>query len=231
MSTAPTSRIAYAAIPQGQSAPSSPVGSSQRLVSLLSSHEVFATPTEGAHPFAAIASHRPLTGERTSLPVLDDAVTGSGERCLKVLLPGRPNGHTGWIRQRSTTASRTTWQIVVHTTTRTMAVERFAHVVRIVAVVVGSPETPTPSGEFFVEEVLRLDRSAVGAPYAFALSARSNVLQEFDGSPGQVALHGLENIGGTPGTAVSHGCVRVDRATLTWMVTRIAPGTPVRIEP
>lgn len=111
-----------------------------------------------------------------------------------------------------------------------MTVESRGRPVRTVEVVVGAAPTPTPDGLFFVEEVLRLNASAVGAPYAFALSARSNVLQRFDGGPGQIALHGLGNIGGVPGTATSHGCVRVTSEMLGWMVTRIGPGTPVRIE-
>jgi lipoprotein-anchoring transpeptidase ErfK/SrfK len=69
----------------------------------------------------------------------------------------------------------------------------------------------------------------VGAPFALALSARSDVIQEFDGGPGQIALHGLENVGGVLGTAESHGCVRLDTAAMTWLVARIAPGTPVTI--
>ncbi len=70
---------------------------------------------------------------------------------------------------------------------------------------------------------------AVGAPFALALSARSTVYQEFAGGPGQIALHGLGNVGGTPGTAVSHGCVRLDARAMTWLVRRIGPGVPVTV--
>ena len=71
--------------------------------------------------------------------------------------------------------------------------------------------------------------NAVGAPFALALSARSNVFQEFDGGPGQIALHGLANVGGQLGTAVSHGCVRLSASALAWLVLRVGPGTPVSI--
>jgi lipoprotein-anchoring transpeptidase ErfK/SrfK len=57
------------------------------------------------------------------------------------------------------------------------------------------------------------------------------VLYEFDGGPGQTALHGIENIGGVPGTAVSHGCVRLNTPAITWLARHIAPGVPVTIEP
>jgi lipoprotein-anchoring transpeptidase ErfK/SrfK len=101
--------------------------------------------------------------------------------------------------------------------------------VRIVKAVVGKPSTPTPRGEFFVEEVIQLRAGDVGAPFALALSARSNVLQEFEGGPGQIALHGLANVGGVLGTAVSHGCVRLSNSMMRWLVVRISPGVPVTI--
>ena len=75
----------------------------------------------------------------------------------------------------------------------------------------------------------QLRRGDVGAPFALALSARSNVFQEFDGGPGQIALHGLANVGGILGTAVSHGCVRLDNDAMRWLVIRIGPGVPVTI--
>ena len=101
--------------------------------------------------------------------------------------------------------------------------------VRIVKAIVGKPSTPTPHGEFFVEESIELRAGDVGAPFALALSARSNVFQEFDGGPGQIALHGLTNVGGVLGTAVSHGCVRLDNGVMRWLVVRIGPGVPVTI--
>jgi lipoprotein-anchoring transpeptidase ErfK/SrfK len=94
---------------------------------------------------------------------------------------------------------------------------------------VGKPATPTPLGAFFVEEAVQLRSEDAGAPFALALSARSDVLQEFDGGPGQIALHGLSNVGGVLGTAVSHGCVRLADEATRWLVVRIGPGVPVTI--
>jgi lipoprotein-anchoring transpeptidase ErfK/SrfK len=95
--------------------------------------------------------------------------------------------------------------------------------------VVGKPSTPTPHGRFFVEESVRMLPGSAGAPFALALSARSNVLQEFEGGPGQIAMHGVANLGGTPGTAVSHGCVRLANRDIRWLVSHVAPGVPVII--
>ena len=197
---------------------------SQELAGLLRAHEARSAPGNRSAIVELIPSTTPITGVRTVLPVL--AHHGGW---LKVRLPGRPNGHVGWIVRKGTTASVTAWHLVVDLSRRLVIVYRSGRPVRDFRAVVGKPSTPTPRGEFFVEESIALRPTDVGAPFAFALSARSNVLQEFDGGPGQIALHGLANIGGVPGTAVSHGCVRLPTAVMRWLVTRIGTGAPVTI--
>lgn len=123
----------------------------------------------------------------------------------------------------------TPWHIVVETSRRRVLVFRAGHVVRIFRAVVGKSSTPTPAGMFFVEEAVRLSPGDVGAPFALALSARSDALQEFDGGPGQIAVHGRANIGGVPGTAASHGCVRLDDEAMRWLVERVGAGVPVTV--
>jgi lipoprotein-anchoring transpeptidase ErfK/SrfK len=76
-----------------------------------------------------------------------------------------------------------------------------------------------------------MPRGSAGAPFALALSARSNVFQEFEGGPGQIAMHGIANLGGTMGTAVSHGCIRLSNRNVTWLAARVPPGTVVTIAP
>lgn len=95
--------------------------------------------------------------------------------------------------------------------------------------VVGKPSTPTPRGVFFVEEALALFSYEAGSPFALATSARSNALQEFDGGPGQIALHGTDNLTGALGTAVSHGCIRLSTRAITWLARRIGAGVPLTI--
>ncbi|MHB8694179.1 MAG: L,D-transpeptidase [Solirubrobacteraceae bacterium] len=94
---------------------------------------------------------------------------------------------------------------------------------------VGKPSTPTPTGEYFVEENIILGAGGLGGPFALATSDRSNVFQQFDGGPGQIALHGLDNLGGQLGTAESRGCIRLADSAITWLAARIGPGTPVTI--
>jgi len=209
---------------------SRPAGShGQQLALLTHSAEAFSSPNRGSRPVGTVSRTRPITGEQTALPVIAHASDAHHAAWLKVLLPGRPNGHTGWISTRWTTPAVTRWQITVRLSTRQVIVLRDGHVARTFKGVVGKPSTPTPLGRFFVEETVALSRSEVGAPYALALSARSNVLQEFAGGPGQIALHGTDNVGGVPGTAASHGCVRLATQAITWLGTRIGPGTPVTI--
>jgi L,D-transpeptidase catalytic domain len=89
----------------------------------------------------------PITGERTVFPVL-----ARDGHWLKVRLPGRPNGHTGWIRRDATALFVTDWHIVVDLSRRQVTVYRAGHPVQVFRAVVGKPSTPTPLGEFFVEE-------------------------------------------------------------------------------
>ena len=135
----------------------------------------------------------------------------------------------GLIRKQATVSSFTPWHLVVELARRRVLAFRRGRVVKTFLAVVGKPSTPTPTGTFFVEEAMRFSPGALGAPFALALSARSNVYQEFDGGPGQIALHGLTGIGGVPGTAVSHGCIRLEGAAMTWLVLRISAGAPVTI--
>jgi lipoprotein-anchoring transpeptidase ErfK/SrfK len=172
---------------------------------------------------------RPITGSRTVLPVLEHATGADGAQWLKVMLPGRPNGREGWIRQAETEETTTDWHLVVSTSRRRVFVYRGGSLAQTFRAIVGKHSTPTPHGGFFVEETIRMRPDSPGAPFALALSARSNVLQEFEGGPGQIALHGVGNIGGKLGTAVSHGCVRLGNRSIRWLAGRIDPGTPVTI--
>jgi lipoprotein-anchoring transpeptidase ErfK/SrfK len=196
----------------------------QELAALQSSHRVRAAPRATSALVTVVPGVTPITHDRTVLPVL-----AHHGRWLKVRLPGRPNGRTGWITKTATLHWATNWHLVVNRSRRQVSVYRSGRLLRVFKAVVGKPSTPTPAGEFFVEESIALRSSDVGAPFALALSARSEVLQEFDGGPGQIALHGLSNVGGVPGTAVSHGCIRLGDDVMRWLVVRIGTGTPVSV--
>ena len=225
--TALISLAALVALAAAAPLASARVASSTTVATLLATHKVYKSPG-GAYQ-ETVAGTRPITGETTVLPVLAKRTKGK-HTWLMVRLPGRPNSHTGWIKGAGATLGTNTWHIVVSTEQRRAFIYDKGHLVHNWLVVVGAAADPTPHGEFFIEENIQEPSTFPGAPYALATSARSNVFSEFDGGPGQVALHGMGGgLNSTPGTAVSHGCVRFVNSEITWLAQRIAPGTPVTI--
>jgi hypothetical protein len=204
------------------------VPATQRLVVLEQDHAVRAKPSRHARTVEWLAVRRPLTGVRTVLPVLGRARSPGGQAWVHVRLPGRPNSHAGWIRAYRTRRTSTDWRLSLDLSARRLTVYRQAHLSHRFPVVVGKPSTPTPTGQFFVEEALDISYQ-VGGPFALATSARSNVLQEFEGGPGQIALHGTNGLSGALGSAASHGCVRLGTAAVTWLAHRIGSGVPLTI--
>lgn len=199
----------------------------QTLVVLLHGHVARAAPNAKAGAIEAVAARRPLTRVATILPVLGRGGRGGG--WLRVRLPGRPNSHTGWISAKRTRATATEWRIVVSLSARRVTVSYSGHTMRRFRAVVGKTSTPTPRGTFFVEEALALSPDEAGGPYALATSARSNVFQEFEGGPGQIGIHGTNNLSGAPGSAASHGCIRLRPRAITWLARRIGAGVPMTV--
>jgi lipoprotein-anchoring transpeptidase ErfK/SrfK len=213
-------------VPAQASAPRAPA--SQALVVLLRDHVARTRPSVRAHRLETVAARRPLTRVRTILPVIQRSTSDDGRSWVHVRLPGRPLGHTGWIPTSFTREASTGWSLAVDLSARTVTVREQGRVTRRFRAVVGARGTPTPRGSFFIEEAVAL-AAQNGGPFALATSARSQVLQEFDGGPGQIALHGTHNLTGALGTAVSHGCVRLSPRAITWLARRIGQGTPLTI--
>jgi lipoprotein-anchoring transpeptidase ErfK/SrfK len=201
----------------------------QPLVVVLHDHAARTAPHAQARRIETVDSRRPLTRTRTVLPVLGQATGSNGSSWLRVRLPGRPNGHAGWISSKRTKPTVTPWQIVVDLSERRLTVYRGDRAKRRFRAVVGRPSTPTPRGTYFIEEALAISPSDSGGPFALATSARSNVYEEFEGGPGQIGIHGTNNLSGRPGTAVSHGCIRLRTRAITWMAGRIGAGVPLTI--
>ncbi|HEX5713001.1 MAG TPA: L,D-transpeptidase [Solirubrobacterales bacterium] len=205
------------------------VAAGQTLAVLLHDHVARAAPSAQGGRIEAVAARRPLTRARTVLPVLGRASGPKSGSWLRVRLPGRPNGHTGWISANRTRQIATPWQLRIKLSTRRLTVYRGGQVRRQFRVVIGKPSTPTPRGTFFIEEALALSSYETGGPFALATSARSNVYQEFEGGPGQIGIHGTSNLSGAPGSAASHGCVRLRPRAITWIARRIGAGVPLTI--
>jgi lipoprotein-anchoring transpeptidase ErfK/SrfK len=205
-------------------------GSSAELQPLLTlDRGVFARtgPSSAAPPLGRIAARTPLTGSEVVLPVVRTTVGPGGGNWLRVRLPRRPNGATGWVPASAGRLGSTPWRIVVHRRARRAVVFEGAKRRAVFPIVVGTPSTPTPLGTFFVVEMLHLAPGVAEGPWALATSAYSNVLQEYDGGPGQVALHGTVGLSDPLGTFSSHGCVRFAPAAITWIARHVDQGTPV----
>ena len=163
--------------------------------------------------------------------MLQTARGPAGGRWLRVQLPMRPNGASGWIPADSGSAGKTAWRIIVHRGAHRATIVRGTKVMANYMVVVGQPTTPTPLGTFFVVEKVRIAPGVTEGPWALATSAYSEVLGEFAGGPGQVALHGIVGLDAPLGTSASHGCIRFGNTAITWLATHIDQGTPIVIQP
>jgi len=215
-------------------AEAAPIAAEQQAVTLLDVKRVSSGPSPGARMLGVVSGDRPITLRRTTLPLLAEQRDSEGRTWLKVRLPGRTltrrrPAPTGWISAALTRRSTLRWHVVVDVKQRKVLAYRDGRLMRSFGAIVGNPRTPTPRGDHFIEETLRMPAGSAGGPYALATSARSSVYQEFAGGPGQIALHGVSGIGGQMGTAVSHGCIRMTSAGVTWLQQYIQPGTPLTI--
>ncbi len=210
------------------------IAPTQKTVILLQPHGYWAKPVLKTRRLGIVSDVRPITKSATVLPVLTTKVDPDGRVWLKVRMPGRTlHGRipppTAWISGFHTEESITPWHVLVTRSARQMTLYKYGKVFRRFPVIVGKPSTPTPTGRFFVEETLTMPYGAPGGPFAMATNARSRVLQEFEGGPGQIAIHGRNFLRGALGTAASHGCVRMDNRDVAWLVQRADAGTPVTI--
>jgi lipoprotein-anchoring transpeptidase ErfK/SrfK len=149
---------------------------------------------------------------------------------LKVLLPIRPNGSTGWVKASAVTLSSTTHRVEIDPKAFKFTVFDRDKVLRTGKVATGEGGTPTPAGRFYFTELVKPPNpdGAYGA-YAFGLSGFSPTLKTFAGGPGQLAVHGT-NKASALGSRVSHGCVRISNDDITWMAKNLAIGTPVVVK-
>jgi lipoprotein-anchoring transpeptidase ErfK/SrfK len=186
-------------------------------------------PSPRAAAVGSVAARAPLTGSPMVLPVVQTATGPGGGHWVRVRLPMRPNGATGWIPTYSGSATATAWRILIRRDERRAAVFEGTTLRATYPIVVGTRTTPTPLGTYFVVEKLRLGPTVAEGPWALATSAYSNVLQEFGGGPGQIGLHGVVGLSAPLGTFASHGCVRFANAAITWIAAHVPDGSPIVI--
>jgi lipoprotein-anchoring transpeptidase ErfK/SrfK len=183
----------------------------------------------GARPIGADTA---WSGQPQTLLVLDAAIS-RGNEWVKVLLPTRPNGSAGWILRDNVVLAHIRYWIDIATNSRRVTVYRDGKRIRRFSAVVGASATPTPTGLAAVYERNRQpDPRAFLGTWALPLTIMSNVLENYGGGPGRVAIHGraAASLQDPLGSARSHGCIRIDNNNISWMATHIHTGTPVRIQ-
>ena len=153
--------------------------------------------------------------------------TAKNGRWLRVLLPERPNGSTAWVRSDAVELVKLHQRIVVDLSDRTLKHFRGGRLVNEFVVGIGTQETPTPRGTFYVwARVPQPDSTGPYGNYALGLSGFSPVLTDWPGG-GRSAVHGTSR-SSDRGRAVSHGCVRVYNADMRRLM-QVPMGTPVHI--
>jgi lipoprotein-anchoring transpeptidase ErfK/SrfK len=184
--------------------------------------EVRQAPSVGA-PGLKFAKGRSTTGPVTFLAVRD-----YGE-WVQVLLPVRPNGTVGWVRGKEVSRIAVTHRIMVDLSANSLQIEHEGVVVGTYPVSSGTGGTPTPTGLFYIRElVVQARTDGPYGPFVFGLSGYSEVLNDFDGGEGAIGIHGT-NRPDAIGDSVSHGCVRLTNETLLEISRTLPLGTPVEI--
>ncbi len=172
-----------------------------------------------------IASPLPFSHMAAVFKVLDQGVPG----WLHVSLPTRPNGSTGYIKTTDVNLFTNDWSIDVDVAAHWMTVYQGKDVFLDTAVVTGVSHTPTPLGDFFLEEAV-WERNPGGyhGPFIFGLSAHSEILMTFDGGDGQIGIHGT-NFPQLMGTSASNGCIRVTNDIIVKLAHVLPMGVPVHL--
>jgi len=148
---------------------------------------------------------------------------------VETYLPERPNGSTGWVPLADVQLTKDPDHITVSLSARQLTLYDGQAPIFVTSVAPGEPSSPTPTGSFYVTEVVKVaEPGGPYGPYALGTSAFSNTYFSFDGGPGQIAIHGTNQpwlIGGY----ASHGCVRLTNAAVTTLAQQVPAGTPIAI--
>ena len=137
------------------------------------------------------------------------------------------NTRLGWVRARRVSLLNRTPSLEVDLSKRELVVHDVG-IVRRMRVAVGAPDTPTPSGTFYVTDKLRgADFGMYYGCCILALSGRQPNLPEGWSGGDRLAIHGSPTA--TWGQAVSNGCLHADEADLRYLMKSVPLGTVVQI--
>ncbi len=170
-----------------------------------------------------------VNGVPTVFGVLAKRVDADCEaKWYRVQLPLKPNGSIGWVRASDVKLAPVTTRIVVDLSERRVTLFDHGEHVLDATAAIGSPQTPTPLGRYYVNQRLVPDDvSGPFGPGAIGISAFSEVLTGWT-QGGPIAIHGT-NRPDLLGRAVSNGCIRVRNDLLRQLFERTLAGTPVTV--
>ena len=167
------------------------------------------------------------------LPLVVRVVQGSeGDEWAEVELPVRPNGTRGWIRTDGFAWSTVDHHILVDLSERRLAFFDGDELTTHTRVIVGRPQTPTPTEHgFIIGKLPNHDQqfaSVVFDAWILPVSFFSEAFNSFDGALPRVSLHGT-HIPERVGEALTNFEVRMPNGIVE-IIARAAPiGTTVRI--
>ncbi len=148
---------------------------------------------------------------------------------LQVLLPVRPNGSVGWVSAADVVVEGVPYRLDVRTAAHEVDLYDRDRLVRTYPIGIGTRDTPTPGGTFYLKELLQPPNPAGQyGPYAFGLSGFSTTLDTFAGGEAVIGLHGT-NDPTSIGKDVSFGCIRLRNDDITELAQVLPLGTPVRV--
>jgi lipoprotein-anchoring transpeptidase ErfK/SrfK len=149
---------------------------------------------------------------------------------FRVQVPRRPNGATRWVKAHAVKVMWVDTRIVIHVRAARLELVRGNRVVLRSRIAPGAPETPTPTGRFYVtERLVPKDPNGPWGPAALGTSAFSPVLKNWVRG-GPIGIHGT-NEPSVIGHAVSHGCIRLPNTLMQRLFDQVPAGTPVVIRP
>jgi lipoprotein-anchoring transpeptidase ErfK/SrfK len=148
---------------------------------------------------------------------------------LNVQVSMRPNQATAWIKASEVSLRQTPYRVLIDLGARTLTAYNGSSVILSASVAPGTDDTPTPTGDFFVDGIVRPpDPSGPYGAFQVSVAAFSNVHYSFGGGNGQIAIHGT-NRPELIGSPASNGCVRMTNEDVTALASAVPLGTPVRI--
>lgn len=150
---------------------------------------------------------------------------------LQIRLDTRPNGATAWVRRSDVVVTTTAYRIVISVSQRRLTLYQYGLPIFSAPVGVGQPQWPTPLGPSFVDAIYPVPpaQQYIYGPVVLITASHSNVLTDFDGGDGTVAIHGYpSDPASTRGVASSHGCVRANPQTMS-TISQVPAGTPIDI--